>query len=203
MTKRKILSGAVLALTALTIAAYPAPMLWNVDEPHTGINFTVKHFFTPINGTFEDYDIQLMYDRHNPANSSVRVSIDVSSVNTGNERRDSHLLSADFFEAETYPYITFVSQTVEQVGENQLLMRGPLRIRGQVHDVELPVMILGVKDVPAEMQEMLGGVTEIASFETELRLIRGDYNVGVGSWAANLVVGDEVAISIAVEANRR
>jgi hypothetical protein len=51
------------------------------------------------------------------------------------------------------------------------------------------------------MREMLGGVTEVASFETELRLVRGDY--GVGSWAANVVVGDDVDISIAVEANRR
>ena len=50
---------------------------------------------------------------------------------------------------------------------------------------------------------MLGGVTEVASFETELRLVRGDYGVGVGSWAANVVVGDDVDISIAVEANRR
>ena len=200
---KKLLRGAVLALASLAIAAGPAPMVWNVDVPHTGINFSVKHFFTPIHGEFDVYEIELIYDREHPENSSVRVSIDVASVNTGNDRRNNHLMSADFFEAEAYPYITFVSQSVRQVADDRLLVRGPLTIKGQVHDIELPITILGVKDIPTQMQEMLGGVTEVASFETELRVIRGDYNVGVGSWAASLVVGDEVDISIAVEANRK
>ena len=200
---RKLLTGAVLALTSLMIAAGPAPMLWNVDVPHTGINFSVKHFFTPIPGEFDDYDIELIYDRENPQYSSVRVTIDVASVNTGNDRRNNHLMSADFFEAEAYPYITFVSESVRQIADDKLLVRGPLTIKGWVHNVELPITILGVKDIPAQMQEMLGGVTEVASFETELRLVRGDYDVGVGSWAANLVVGDDVDISITVEANRK
>jgi len=203
MTKRKIFSSAVLALTALTIAAGPAPMVWNVDKPHTGIGFSVKHFFTPISGQFDEYNIELTYDREDPTNSSVRVSIAVASVNTGNETRDAHLMSADFFEADTYPYITFVSESAEWDGENQLLVGGPLKIKGQVHDVVLPITILGVKDIPAEMREMLGGVTEIASFETSIQLVRGDFNVGTGSWAANLVVGDDVDITIAVEANRK
>ncbi len=92
---------------------------------------------------------------------------------------------------------------MRQIADDELLVRGPLTIKGQVHIVELPITILGVKDIPAQMREMLGGVTVVASFETELSVIRGDYNVGVGSWAANLVVGDDVDISIAVEANRK
>ena len=203
MTMRnKILSGAVLAISALTIAAVPEAMPWNVDMPHTGVSFSVKHFFTPVSGEFSEFDVELTYDRERPENSTVRVRIPVTSVNTGNEKRDNHLRSGDFFEAEMYPYITFVSESVERVGENELLVRGPLKIKGQVHDVELPVTILGVMDVPGEMQEMLGGVTEIASFQTSLTLDRRDFGVGVGSWAATAVVGKEVKIDIAVEANR-
>lgn len=202
MTKQKLFSRGAVALAALTIAAGPAPEPWNVDVPHTGIDFSVKHFFTPVQGSFENYDIELAYDRAHPENSSVRVRIDVQSVATGNEKRDNHLRSGDFFESETYPYITFVSEEVVAVGENELLVRGPLKIKGQVLDVELPVQILGVVDVPAEMQEMLGGVTQVASFETALRIDRRDFGVGVGSWAATAVVGSDVDISIAVEANR-
>jgi polyisoprenoid-binding protein YceI len=201
--KRNILLAAVITLSSLTIAAGPAPMMWNVDVPHTAVGFSVKHFFTPIEGKFDDYEIELTYDRENPENSSVRVSIAVASVNTGNDRRDNHLMSEDFFEAETYPFITFVSTSVREVASGQLIVTGPLKIKGQVRDIELPITILGVKDIPAEMREMLGGVTEIASFEAGLDLIRGDYGVGTGSWAANAVVGDEVGISIAVEANRK
>ncbi len=201
--KRSLLSVAAIAAASLTIAAGPAPQPWNVDVPHTGIDFSVKHFFTPVKGSFEDYSVELMYDEANPENSSVRVSIDVASVETGNERREAHLMSEDFFEAETYPYITFVSESVRQVGENQLVVTGPLKIKGQVRTVELPVTILGVMDVAPEMQEMLGGVTKVASFETSLTLDRRDFGVGVGSWAATAVVGSDVTIEIAVEANRK
>jgi polyisoprenoid-binding protein YceI len=199
---RKTIWGSALALSTLMIAAGPAPMMWNVDVPHTGIEFSVKHFFTPVTGQFDEYEIELEYDRENPAHSSVRVRIDVASVNTGNEKRDAHLLSTDFFDAEEYRYITFESEEVRSTGEGRLLVRGPLTIRDQTYQVELPIEILGVMDVPAEMQEMLGGVTEIASFQTELGLDRSDYGVGAGSWAAAMVVGHEVGISIAVEANR-
>ena len=199
---RKTISSATLALATLTIAAGPAPMKWNVDVPHTGIELSVNHFFTPVSGKFDDYQIDLTFDRENPANSSVEVRIDVQSVNTGNERRDNHLLSGDFFEAEKYPHITFRSEEVRAQGENELIARGPLTIKDRTHQVELPIRILGIKDIPAEMREMLGGVEQVASFHTELEIDRSDYGVGVGSWAAALVVGHEVGIEIAVEANR-
>jgi polyisoprenoid-binding protein YceI len=202
MMMRKLISGGALAFASLTIAAGPAPMAWNVDVPHTGIEFTVNHFFTPITGKFDNYEVELMFDRENPANSSVEVRIDVQSVNTGNDRRNEHLQSGDFFEADEYRWITFRSEEVVARNGMTLLVRGPLTIKDQTHEVELPVSILGVKDIPEEMREMLAGVKEVASFTTELAIDRSDYGVGTGSWAAAMVVGHEVRINIAVEANR-
>jgi len=202
MKMNKLITGGALALASLTIAAGPAPIEWNVDVPHTGIEFTVNHFFTPITGEFDNYEVNLVFDRENPANSSVEVRIDVQSVNTGSERRDTHLQSGDFFDAEQYRWITFKSEEVLATSGNTLLVRGPLTIRDQTHQVELPITILGVKDIPAEMQDMLGGVKAVASFQAELGIDRSDYGVGAGSWAAAMVVGHEVGISIAVEANR-
>ena len=199
---KKLRATATLALATLTLAAGPAPMEWNVDVPHSVIGFSVKHFFTPTKGQFDDYQIDLVFDRENPANSSVDVRIDVGSVNTGNERRDAHLLSEDFFDAERFPYITFTSEEVRSVNRSEIVVRGPLTIRDQTRIVDLPISILGVKDIPAEMQEMLGGVEHVASFETALRIDRGDYGVGSGSWAAAAVVGHDVDIEIVVEANR-
>lgn len=206
MTSKTLFSATALALGALTVAATPASepgaAVWNVDAPHSHVFFSVKHFFTPVRGQFDTFEVNLTYDRERPENSTVSVRIPVSSVNTGNERRDQHLVSGDFFEAEAHPYITFTTESVRKVGENELMVRGPLSIKGQTRTVELPVTILGVMDVPADMQEMLGGVTEIASFQTTLSLDRRDFGVGVGSWAATMVVGGEVNIDIAVEANR-
>ena len=199
---RKLISGGALALATMTIAAGPAPVAWNVDAPHSGVEFSVKHFFTPVTGQFDDYEVELMFDRENPQNSSVSVRIDVNSVNTGNEDRNTHLKSGDFFEADRYGVITFESESVRAVGADQLLVRGPLTIKGQTHQVELPITLLGVKDIPEEMRGMLGGVEQVASFTTQLKIDRSDYGVGVGSWAAAMVVGHEVTINIAVEANR-
>lgn len=202
MMMRKLISGGALALATMTIAAGPAPVEWNVDQPHSGVEFSVKHFFTPVTGQFDDYEIDLIFDRENPQNSSVTVRIDVNSVNTGNADRDTHLKSGDFFEADEFGIITFESQSVRAIGSDQLMVRGPLTIKGQTHQVELPITLLGVKDIPEGMRAMLGGVEQVASFSTELKIDRSDYGVGVGSWAAALVVGHEVTIEIAVEANR-
>ncbi len=199
---KRILPGAALALATLTLAAGPAPVEWNVDASHSGIEFSVKHFFTPVSGQFDEYDIELLFDRENPSASRVAVRIDVSSIDTGNEDRDAHLLSADFFDAEKYPWITFESDEVRVNGDGRLIVSGPLTIRDRTRRVELPVELLGVKEIPSEMQAMLGGVEQVASFSTGLALDRSDYGVGAGSWAAALIVGHEVTIDIAVEANR-
>jgi polyisoprenoid-binding protein YceI len=203
MTVRKLWSKTAIAVTAvLTVAAGPQPTTWNVDAAHTAVSFSVKHFFTPVKGQFEQFDVELKYDRQNPENSSVHVKIPVAGLSTGNPKRDNHLKSGDFFEADADPFITFVSETVKEVNDGELLVRGPLTIKGQTRTVELPVKVLGVMDVAPDMRDMLGGVGQIASFQTRLSLDRRDFGVGVGSWAATMVVGSAVDIEIAVEANR-
>lgn len=191
------------AVTGLTLAAAPAPEAWNVDTAHSAVTFSVKHFFTPVKGSFDDYQVQVTFDEENPENSTVEARVAIASVNTGNERRDNHLRSGDFFEAEDHPYMTFRSTSVRQVAPNRLVATGPLTIKGVTHEVELPVEILGIKDIPEGMRDMLDGVTRVASFEAGTTIDRRDFGVGVGDWAATLVVGSDVDIAIAVEANQR
>ena len=88
---RKLISGAALALATLTIAA-AAPMKWNVDVPHTGIEFKVNHFFTPVSGKFDTYEIDLMFDRENPAASSVED--DEDEIVLDDEPEDTALAAA-------------------------------------------------------------------------------------------------------------
>ncbi len=176
---------------------------WVVDAPHTEINFSVKHFFTPVTGTFDDFELTLEYDAENPENSYVEVRIAVASVNSGNQRRDNHLRTADFFAADEHPYITFHSTSVSKKSDGTLVARGPLSIRGVTKEVALPIKLLGVQSIPEEMREMLGGAREIASFQMSTTIDRGDFGVGTGSWAATLVVGGEVTIDILVEAHRK
>ncbi len=178
------------------------PLDWNVDARHTEINFSVRHFFTPVTGSFGDYEIDLDFDPEYPEKSSVRVKINVASIDTGNEKRDNHLRSADWFDAEKYAYMTFESSSVKRVGENRFLAKGTLAIKDAKRQIELPITLLGVQEIPEQMREMLGGVGRVASFQADAQLDRRDFGVGVGSWAETVIVGAGVDITIVVEANR-
>lgn len=200
-----LLAAGALAIAGLigSTAARAQQTGWALDPAHTEINFTVKHFFTPVNGTFEEFDAKLQYDPEKPAKSSVEVTIPVASINTNNQKRDDHLRSADWFEADKYPVITFKSESVRKTGEQRLVARGPLTIKGVTKEVELPITLLGLQDIPEPMREMMGGTQEVASFQASTQLARGDFGVGVGSWAATMVVGGSVDIQIVAEAARR
>jgi polyisoprenoid-binding protein YceI len=210
---KKIFALPAIALVAImTIAATndphgssPAqePTVWNVDGPHTQINFSVKHFFTPVKGTFNDFDIDLTFDAEAPENSSVKVSIDVASIDTNNERRDNHLRSGDFFDAEAFPTMTFESTSIRQVSENQLIATGNLTIKETTKEVDLAIDVLGIRELPAEMQEMMGGIARVAGFQAATTIDRREFEVGVANWAQTVVVGGDVEISIALEANQR
>ena len=192
---------AVLALP-LTAAAIET-MSWNVDADHTEVNFKVRHFFTPVTGTFTSYDVELIFDQDDPTNSRVNVSIDVASVSTGNERRDNHLRTDDWFGADTYGKITFASTSVKKTGVNEYVAVGTLTIKDVSKQVELPFTLLGVKAIPEMMREMLGGVTHVASFQANLTIDRTAFGVGTGMWGETAVVGAKVEIELLVEANVR
>ena len=188
---------------AIVNARADDPPRWSSDAAHTEINFSVTHFFTPVTGRFEDYEITLDYDAENPEKSSLEARIAVASINTGNAQRDDHLRTADWFETDKHPYMTFKSTSVRQVGEDRLIASGPLSIKGISRQIDLPVTLLGNQMIPEPMRKMLGGTTEVASFQAKTRIDRGDFEVGTGSWAATMVVGGAVDIEILVEAHKK
>ncbi len=202
--KNVLRAAALLAIgfATLTASSYkPDANGWNVDGAHTSISFSVRHFFTPVKGTFGDYEIDLNFDAESPENTTFEVKIAVASVNTGVERRDNHLRSADWFETDKYPHMTFKSTSVKRTGANEFLAVGDLTIKETTKQVELPITILGIKDIPATMQEMMGGVKRVASFEGGGEIDRRDFDVGVGTWAETVIVSPDVKIDIVVEAN--
>lgn len=168
---------------------------WEIDSAHSAINFTINHFFTPVDGTFEDYDATVMFNPDDLENSMIDVTIPVSSIDTRNDRRDGHLQSEDFFNAEQWPNISFESSSIESRGDNQFVAIGELTIRDVTRDFELPFTLQGMMDHP--MQEN----TTVAGIVANAQLMRTDFGVGVGDWAATAVVGDEVNIQLNLELN--
>jgi polyisoprenoid-binding protein YceI len=187
-------------LALATGAQSVAAEAWKVDANHSQVSFVINHFSTPVRGTFDEYKVELVYDPANPAASSLSVEIPVASINTSNQRRDDHLRSPDWFEAEKFPVITFASSSVEAVDDTHLIAHGTLTIKGISHEIALEIERLGLTDIPAEMQRSFG--KRVASFKATATIDRNDYEVGVGSWASTAVVGDQVGIEIVVEAHQ-
>jgi len=119
----------------------------------------------------------------------------VNSVDTKNERRDGHLRTDDFFNAEKWPHITFTSSEIESTGENEFVAKGTLTIKDISQEVELPFTLLGVRENPMQENTLVAGITASTA------LSRTDYEVGTGDWASNAVIGDEVTIDLNLELN--
>ena len=114
-------------------------MRWNIDASHSLAEFSVRHLMiTNVKGRFAKLEGWVEYDPANPAAARVEVSIDVASIDTREEKRDVHLRSADFFDAEKYPKITFTSKHVEKTGDG-FRVAGALAMHGVTRDVTLEV----------------------------------------------------------------
>lgn len=183
-------------LTLMTANAQDARQ-WILDKDHTSVSFGVKHFFSTVDGSFNDYQGEFWFDPNNLTDSKFTFSIPASSIDTNNERRDKHLRSEDFFYVEKHPNITFESTRFEKKSGKNYVVHGDLTIRGITRKVNVPFEITGEMDHPMKEETKLMGL----SFNTSLD--RTDYNVGVGDWASTLVVGDNVNISINMELNSK
>src|SRR5690349_9435205 len=94
---------------------------WTIDPAHTEIGFSVRHLMSKVRGTFKQFEGSVTTGENLP-DTGVRVSVDLSSIDTGNADRDNHLRSGDFFEVETNPTMTFESTDVLEKGENRVVL---------------------------------------------------------------------------------
>lgn len=166
---------------------------WTIDTNHSAVNFNIRHFFTPVPGTFTQWGGELKFDANNLEGSSIDITIQVPSINTKNERRDGHLRTADFFDAEKYPTMRFVSKEIRKTGDNTFVAVGELTIKETTKTIELPFEFLGA--MPDPQRE---GMT-VAGFRAETSILRNDYGVGTGDYIQTAVIGNEVEIEIFLE----
>jgi polyisoprenoid-binding protein YceI len=171
-----------------------AAQRWTLDASHSLASFSVRHLMiSNVRGEFQKLSGEATYDPARPEASSVTASIEVASINTREEKRDAHLRSADFFDVEKHPTITFRSTAVRKKGDG-LEITGDLTIRGATREV-----VLAVDEITAEQTDPWGGRRVGATARTKIK--RSDFGV---TWNAALetggvVVGDEVSITLDVE----
>ncbi len=168
--------------------------IWNIDTAHSEIGFKIKHLvISTVSGKFSSFEGQLNGDPDNLAAASISFAADISSIHTGNDQRDGHLKSADFFDAEKFPQLSFVSTGIESTGGNEYKVTGNLTLKGATQPVTLNVEFGGI-------QNDLYGRT-VAGFEIAGKINRQDFGL---TWSAvteagGVVVSDEVKLLINVE----
>lgn len=167
---------------------------WLIDPAHSSASFSIKHMMiAKVHGGFEKISGTLTYDPQNPANSVINAQIETASINTREPQRDAHLKSADFFDVEKFPLITFRSSKTEGAG-GELKITGQLSLHGVTQEV-----ILAVEGPSEEMKDPWGNIKIGASASTKLK--RKDFGL---SWNAALeaggfLVGEEVTITLDVQ----
>jgi polyisoprenoid-binding protein YceI len=120
----------------------PPAGAYQIDPAHTSVEFVARHMLTKVRGSFEEFSGEVMVGDA-PAKSSVRVEIDTASVTTGNEQRDAHLHSSDFFEVDAHPKVIFTSTAFRPTGGTGFELEGDLSVRGVTRPVALKGEFLG------------------------------------------------------------
>ena len=184
--------AAAFALAFVAGTASAATETLNIDQSHTRVGFSVRHFFTPVRGEFKTVRGTIALDQANLAASKVDVEIDAASINTNHEKLDNHLRTEDFFDVEKNPKITFVSKSID-VKDNKGTMTGDLTMRGVTKPVTLAVEVGGIGKQ---------GPGTIAGFTATGKVNRKDFGI---LWNKTLdqggtMLGDDVTLEISVEA---
>lgn len=170
---------------------------WMLDKDHTSVNFAISHFFSTVNGSFEEFDGTFYFDPNNLEGSKFTFTIPVNSIYTNNEKRDNHLKSEDFFNASKYPNIKFESTGFMKKSGDNYVVNGELTIKETTKNISVPFEYKGEMDHPMKEDTKILGL----QFKTEID--RSDYNVGVGDWASDMVVGNTAEVTINMELNRK
>jgi polyisoprenoid-binding protein YceI len=186
----------VLVSGLLTASAFAADT-YVIDKNHSEASFQVRHMLTKVRGKFDDFAGTIQMDEAKPEASSVEFTIKAASIDTGVEQRDKHLRSADFFDVEKDPEITFKSSSVKATSKDHYDVAGTLTMHGVAKQITLPVTFLGTVKSPFGDQR--------AGFESGITLNRKDFGL---LWnktleAGGVLVGDDVEIAINIEAAKQ
>jgi polyisoprenoid-binding protein YceI len=168
---------------------------WNIDPVHSSIHFSIRHLvISKIHGRFTKWGGTIEFDEQHPASSKVNIQIDVDSIDTNDPKRDGHLKTPDFFDAEHHPQITFASTKVEPKAANEYRVAGDLTIRGITHPVTLEVEHGG------QVKDMWGN--NRGGFGIKGVIDRRDFGMAFAGTTESgaAILGDKIDIAIDAEA---
>ena len=177
--------GAILAVSAHAQS-------FTIDGAHSSAEFRIRHLgVSNVSGRFNDIAGTITIDEKDETKTAVEVTIQAESIDTANEARDKHLRNADFFDVEKFPTLSFKSKTFKKTGEGKYEITGDFTMHGVTKEIKVEAEKIG--DGKGRNGEALIG------FETEFKINRTDYGMNTST----TLIGDEVKITVAVEAGAK
>lgn len=174
-------------MTALMLSAASYAQTWTVDKAHAKLGFTVTHMMiNDVDGMFKDFDATIATSKPDFSDAVFNVTAQTNSIYTDNEKRDAHLKSADFFDAEKNPTVTFKSRSMKKAGKNAYKVTGDLTMHGVTKPVVLDLTFRGPATHPMTKKQFAG-------FTITGKVKRSDFNIG--SSMPSAMIGDEVTIT--------
>jgi polyisoprenoid-binding protein YceI len=167
---------------------------WKVDNLHSQVQFKIKHMVvTTVSGTFGKYDVTIEASKDDFSDAKATFEAEVGSISTGNEQRDNHLKSDDFFNAEKFPKIKFVSKGIKKSDNEHYKLEGELTLRETTKPITLDVVYGGTVVNPYGMT--------VAGFEISGKINRKEYGLKwhAATEAGHIVVSDDVRLEITLE----
>ncbi len=178
-----------LATLVSTVALSADTLTWVPDPVHSSVGFSVRHLLiSEVSGKFDKYDIEVVTAKEDFSDAQINVNVQTSSIDTDNEKRDNHLRSDDFFNAEKYPELKFVGRKLQKMDGDKYKLYGDLTIRDITRPVTLDVTMGGVVKDPRG--------NERAGFSISGEIDRFEYGLmwDAATEAGGLVVGPKVKI---------
>ena len=194
MKKLNVVSLALFFFIVSTQPLLAAARSWELDKAHTNFYFAVDHIYSKIHGHFNEYSGEMKFDPNNLAESRFSFKIETASIDTSVAKRDKHLQSADFFDADKYPLMTFESTRISAAGNGLYEVLGKFTVKGVEYQLLLPLTLAGVKEHPAVKGK------EVIGFNGKVTIDRLAYKVGDGKLYNLGVVGKDVEILVSIEA---
>jgi polyisoprenoid-binding protein YceI len=172
-----------LIFAAIFLAFSPARSSgWSLDKAHSGITFSIQHMvISEVTGTFKEFNVTVSSSKEDFTDAAIDAAIEVKSIDTGNDRRDSHLRTDDFFNAEKFPVIKFRSTSFEKVNDRSYKIKGLLTLRDTTKEVTIDASLNGV---------IASGKGSRSGWKATLAINRFDYGL---QWNKTIETGGMVA----------
>ncbi|MBI4810293.1 MAG: polyisoprenoid-binding protein [Ignavibacteriales bacterium] len=184
----------IIYASLMVVITVNAQTTWKLDQAHSTVSFNISHMvISEVSGRFTDFDVTLVNKKDDFKDGKLNTTIKVKSINTDNEGRDKHLRSADFFDAEKYPEMTFVSKSFEKTGKNTYKIVGDLTIHGIAKPITLETKYNGT------MTDPWGNIR--TGFKATTTVNRKEFGIVYNQTleTGGLLLGEDVDVTINVE----